>query len=227
VPDAPSDPYADDEVLDTEPAPVRSGSAKDGAKAAASPFANMSDAAARPSPEVATAGVAPADVAAADVAAPDAPRPRIPGGAVVIAEPPRADTSRTPRPSTDVATIDAPHTASANLPTTAPSTEPSAPASTRLERKQVDAALSDFGALAASVDGTFTPTGLRLDKVTPGSLFARAGLVTGDTITAIDGKPLRSIDDAADLYARAGGMKAATVQLVRAGKPHTLRLEIK
>ena len=101
-----------------------------------------------------------------------------------------------------------------------------ADAPTKLSKKEVNVALADFAALAASIDGSFTATGLKLEKVAGGSVFAKAGLVPGDVVTAIDGKPLRTIDDAADLYARAGSMRSATVQLVRAGKPQTLRIAI-
>ena len=57
-------------------------------------------------------------------------------------------------------------------------------------------------------------------------MFAKAGLRNGDVITAVDGQPVKSIDDAADLYIRAGSAKSAKVQLVRGGKPMTLRLAI-
>ena len=45
-------------------------------------------------------------------------------------------------------------------------------------------------------------------------------------ITAVDGQPLRSIDDAANVYARATTARNITVQLIRNGKPATLKLSI-
>ncbi|MBA3456444.1 MAG: PDZ domain-containing protein [Deltaproteobacteria bacterium] len=102
----------------------------------------------------------------------------------------------------------------------------SAQPATMLSRTELESALSDFGVLTASVRGAFTPAGARLDAVAPGSVFAKAGLRSGDVITAVDGAPLTSIDDAADLYIRAGSVKTANVQLLRAGKPMTLRLAI-
>jgi len=111
----------------------------------------------------------------------------------------------------------------------APATAPAAPASepaTVLSRKEVNTALADFGVLTASVRGAFTPAGARLDMVAPGSVFAKAGLRSGDVITAVDGQPMKSIDDAADLYIRAGSARTANLQLLRAGKPMTLRLAI-
>ena len=54
----------------------------------------------------------------------------------------------------------------------------------------------------------------------------RAGLRAGDVITAVDGAPLRSLDDAANLYAAAASLRAVSVQVVRAGAPLTLRVAI-
>ncbi len=93
-------------------------------------------------------------------------------------------------------------------------------------RAEVDRALLDFGKLTSSVKGAFTPTGLRLDKLAEDSLYFKAGLRAGDVVTAVDGKALHNIDDAADLYARSTGVKSATVQVIRAGKPMTLRVAI-
>lgn len=105
-------------------------------------------------------------------------------------------------------------------------TDVAAAGPTKITRKELNAALTDFGALAGAIDASFTTRGLELSKVQTGSIFAKAGLQTGDTITAVDGKPLKTIDDAADLYARAGSMKKASVQIVRAGKPQTLQISI-
>ena len=105
-----------------------------------------------------------------------------------------------------------------------PPVDPDAPLV--LPRPEVAAALSNFGKLASSVRGSFTPAGVRLDNIAPGSLFAKAGLRAGDLITAVDNQPLHSIDDAADLYARAAGARSLTIQLTRAGKPLTLHILI-
>lgn len=116
--------------------------------------------------------------------------------------------------------------------TPAPATAPASkalsatPIVAALRRTEVDAALGDFGALSASFRATFTPTGLRIDAVMPGSLLAKAGFAVGDVITIVDGKPLRTIDDAADLYARAWTTSSSTVQVIRAKQPLTMRIAI-
>ncbi|MDB4962359.1 MAG: hypothetical protein JWP01_2358 [Myxococcales bacterium] len=96
-----------------------------------------------------------------------------------------------------------------------------------LARRDVTAVLADFELLTRSLRGTFTPWGARLDMVAPGSVFAKAGLRTGDVVTAVDGRPLRSIDDAADLYVGASSIRSTTVQVTRAGAPITLRIALR
>jgi S1-C subfamily serine protease len=95
-----------------------------------------------------------------------------------------------------------------------------------LARTDVNAALGNFGAMSAAIHGAFTAEGLRIDAVAAGSLFAKAGLRAGDVVTSVDGRPLHSLDDAANLYARAPAMKAATASVLRGGKPVTLRVSI-
>jgi len=95
-----------------------------------------------------------------------------------------------------------------------------------LSRREVDAALADFGALAVAFRASFTPAGAQVDAILEGSLFSKAGLRAGDLITSVEGRPLRSLDDVAALYARAGSLRTVTAQVVRGGKPLTLRAVI-
>jgi S1-C subfamily serine protease len=80
--------------------------------------------------------------------------------------------------------------------------------------------------LTASVHGAFTPAGVRIDGVAADSLFARIGLRAGDVVDAVDGRPLRSIDDTATLYARAASARNVVIHVQRASKPLTLRVAI-
>jgi membrane-associated protease RseP (regulator of RpoE activity) len=154
--------------------------------------------------------------AAATPGAPPPPAPTASDAAPSAPPPPTTAPGAPPAPPAIAPAIDAP-----------PSSTGAGSPTTTLLRTEVNAALADFGALASSFDATFTPAGLRLDAVTAGSLFAKAGLRKGDVIATVDGQPLRSIDDAADLYARAGTLQHATVQLLRAGKPLALRVVIR
>jgi S1-C subfamily serine protease len=95
-----------------------------------------------------------------------------------------------------------------------------------LSRTDVDGALRDFAALSAALHGRFSASGLAVDAVSDGSIFQRAGLRAGDVIASVDGATLRSLDDAANLYARAPTASAFSVQVVRDGKPLTLHVVI-
>jgi len=95
-----------------------------------------------------------------------------------------------------------------------------------LARGDVDGALADFAGLAAAVRGSFSASGLTVDAVADGTIFQRAGLRPGDIVTAVDGARLRSLDDAANLYARASTARAITAQIIRSGKPMALRVAI-
>jgi general secretion pathway protein C len=125
--------------------------------------------------------------------------------------------------------------------TAGPAAEPAAPAAApaseartaavppgtiALSRAEVDSALADFGKLTLAMHGRFTAAGVAIDGVGDGTIFARAGLRAGDVIAAVDGTPLRSLDDAANLYARASSARAMTAQILRNGAPLTLRVAI-
>ena len=144
------------------------------------------------------------------------PTPAPPVAAPPAAAPPVATTSApaaTPVVTTALA-----------VPAPAPAIDPDAPLV--LPRADVAAALSNFGKLAGSVRGTFTPTGVKLESIVAGSLFAKIGLRAGDLIASVDNHPLHSIDDAAELYARASSARNVSIQLTRAGKPITLHVLI-
>ncbi|MEO7095058.1 MAG: PDZ domain-containing protein, partial [Polyangiales bacterium] len=111
----------------------------------------------------------------------------------------------------------------------APALDPDAPPApvitpTVLSRSELNVALGDFNKLSGMLRGSFTKDGARLDSVAPNSVFAKAGLRAGDIVTAVDNAPIKSIDDAAELYVRAPQTRAANIQLIRAGKPMTLRV---
>jgi hypothetical protein len=68
--------------------------------------------------------------------------------------------------------------------------------------------------------------GVRIFGVTASSIPAALGLQNGDTLEAIDGAPLKDINQLLDLYARLDQLSAVELSGTRAGKPlvRTLRL---
>lgn len=185
-------------------------------------------------PSVAPTTIPPTAPPAA--AAPTVP-PSVTPAAPAAAAPPPAPPPPGPSPLAEALAAEAAGGAPAPLPS--PSSKPAptvisggatatpaAAGTVTLPRREVDAALANFGTLAGSIRASFGKHGLELKTVAAGSIFARAGLRSGDVVTAVNGKPLRTLDDAADLYASAGTLRAATVQLRRGGKPQTLRIAI-
>lgn len=72
---------------------------------------------------------------------------------------------------------------------------------------------------------TGTGAGLRVDAVTPGGPAERAGLQTGDTITRIDGKPVRPRgSDSERALWRAPAGKAIALTVDRSGKSHVVQV---
>jgi S1-C subfamily serine protease len=104
---------------------------------------------------------------------------------------------------------------------------PAAPAAAAsLRRSELDAALSDFNRLARDVTVDLTILGATLTKVAPDSLPHRLGLRTGDRIVSVDGRPLRTLDDAAALYARLSRLAMLTVEIQRGSERITLRVPV-
>ena len=96
-----------------------------------------------------------------------------------------------------------------------------------MKRAELEAALSDFARLGKDIGFTRLPRGVKLGKVTTGSYFWKLGLRDGDIVSAIDGKPLRTLDDAAAAYARLGSAQKLAVDVERGTARGTLRFVLK
>jgi len=95
-----------------------------------------------------------------------------------------------------------------------------------VSRKELDTALGDFAKLGKQVDMKIVAGGVALQRVAPDSFFHAMGLRDGDLVKKVDGKPIRSLDDAARIYARLGKAKQFEVAIDRAGDPLTLKYQI-
>ncbi len=161
----------------------------------------------------------PPGTSAVDAVAAPAAKPAIAPPAPAVDDPYAADDEPAPAPKARPVVVAPP----------APALDPDAPPApvitpTVLSRSELNVALGDFNKLSSMLRGSFTKDGARLDSVAPNSVFAKAGLRAGDVVTSVDNAPIRSIDDAAELYVRAPQTRAANIQLLRGGKPMTLRV---
>jgi membrane-associated protease RseP (regulator of RpoE activity) len=182
--------------------------------------------------QLAAAAPAPAPTATAVAEAPTATlrvparRSRTPAARVATADNKAVDAAAL----ADIMSSDLP---SPRVPTAAVEAAPAAAApvaipgdAIRLPRADVNAALADFAKLTSGVHGSFSASGAMVEHVAPGTIFARAGLQAGDVVAAVDGVRLRSLDDAASVYAKAGSARLLTAQVIRNGKPITLHIAI-
>jgi membrane-associated protease RseP (regulator of RpoE activity) len=135
--------------------------------------------------------------------------------------------ARIPPPAASAALDRATPAPAAGQPASEVRTAAAPPGAIVLSHGDVEGALADFATLVSAVRGSFSSAGLAVDQVADGTIFQRAGLRSGDLVTAVDGARLRSLDDAANLYARASTASAITAQIVRNGKPMTLHVAIR
>ncbi len=71
------------------------------------------------------------------------------------------------------------------------------------------------------------PNGFKLYAVRPTSVYARIGFKSGDTIHAINGFELNTMDKALEVYTKVREASSLSVTLTRRGKPLTLDYSIK
>jgi hypothetical protein len=69
--------------------------------------------------------------------------------------------------------------------------------------------------------------GVRVYGVTAGSIPSALGLSNGDTLEAIDGAPLKDLNQLLELYARLDQLSAVELSGTRAGKPLTRTLRLR
>ena len=97
----------------------------------------------------------------------------------------------------------------------------------QIARADLDRELGDFGALSQNVQVTAQPAGgFRLVQVRPGSFFERIGLRSNDVVMRVEGRPINGVDDASAAYAWLRVTNRFSVDLVRDGRPVTLRYVI-
>ncbi len=83
------------------------------------------------------------------------------------------------------------------------------------------------GATASPIVEKGEVKGLRLRGVRPASAAGQLGLRTGDTISAIDGDNIKTMDQMLDLYGKLDRLGGIELQGTRGGKPLSVQLRFK
>lgn len=102
----------------------------------------------------------------------------------------------------------------------------------RVARSLVDKLLANPMAMAkgarvvpAVKDGK--PQGFKLYAIRPSSIFAKLGMMNGDTLVSVNGLELTSADKALEVYTKLREATSLEVQIIRRGNPMTYHYTIK
>jgi general secretion pathway protein C len=71
------------------------------------------------------------------------------------------------------------------------------------------------------------PNGFKLYAIRPTSVYSKIGLMNGDTVHAVNGFELNSMDKALEVYTKVRESSSLSVSITRRGKPVTLNYSIK
>jgi general secretion pathway protein C len=71
------------------------------------------------------------------------------------------------------------------------------------------------------------PNGFKLYAIRPSSVYSKIGLMNGDTVHAVNGFELNSMDKALEVYTKVRESSSLSVSITRRGKPVTLNYSIK
>lgn len=101
-----------------------------------------------------------------------------------------------------------------------------------LSRTQVDNAMNNLNELMGQINiqphtENGQPDGMILSNIKPNSIFRRMGLRNGDILTAIDGRPITTVDGALKLYEDLKSSDSANVEIKRKGRPTTIEYSIR
>ncbi|TWI77457.1 general secretion pathway protein C [Desulfobotulus alkaliphilus] len=107
-----------------------------------------------------------------------------------------------------------------------------AAASQEISRQMIDESMQDINTLMRQIrirpnfeDGQ--PAGLRVDRLRADSIFRELGLENGDVIKGVNGKEIRSVDDALTFYEQLRNATSVSLQVERRGAPQTLSYTIR
>lgn len=97
----------------------------------------------------------------------------------------------------------------------------------KLSRRQLDAALADFSALAKQIRiERIAGGGVRIAELERRSFFAGLGLERGDVVRRVAGHPIDTVDEAAAAYAALGSARDVLVEIERRGATHRIRYQL-
>ncbi|MCF8037201.1 MAG: PDZ domain-containing protein [Desulfobacteraceae bacterium] len=101
-----------------------------------------------------------------------------------------------------------------------------------IDREQISAAMQDVNNLMRQVrvrpyfDEDGSPAGIMLSGIRSNSIFEDMGLESGDIIKAINGRQIRSVEDAMQFYQNLKSASEVELQIQRSGSQQTIQYRI-
>ena len=96
-----------------------------------------------------------------------------------------------------------------------------------IPRATIERAVGNVGQLMTQARIVPRETGLQITSIKPGSLFRRLGLRNGDVIQGVNGRSIRSVDDALSIYRRLLSSNSVAVDIQRRGRRWTMKYSIR
>ena len=111
---------------------------------------------------------------------------------------------------------------------------PGAPRGNRatLNKQEVQTALSDMASFLRQVRivpyiNQGKPQGFQLLDIVPGSIVDRVGLKNGDVVSRVNGKPIRTPQEAMQLFSLLQAGRGLTIEILRNHRPKSITIELK
>ncbi len=101
-----------------------------------------------------------------------------------------------------------------------------------IEKQEIDNVLSNLNQIAkqARIVPSFQDgksNGFKLFSIRPNSLYSKIGIQNGDIVQKINGYEINSPDKALEIYSKLKDAESISVDLVRRGKPQTMKYSIR
>lgn len=96
-----------------------------------------------------------------------------------------------------------------------------------LRRSQIQKALGNINTIMSQANIRPHSEGFQITRIRPASIFRRLGLRNGDIITAVDDRPIQSVDDAVGIWQNLTDRGETSIQLKRRGRTRIIDYRIR
>ncbi len=96
-----------------------------------------------------------------------------------------------------------------------------------ISRSMIDKATQNFDQLMGQARIEPVADGMKIASLQPASILRRLGLRNGDVVTSVNERPIRSMDDALNIYRDLQNGRNISIQLLRRNRAYTYQYNVK